>query len=43
MTGFLGCCFRFVYIVSVVVHYTPALSFRAPLPRARWPDDLVWN
>jgi len=38
LSGFLGCCFCFGYIVVVVVHYPPALFFRAPLPRARLPD-----
>jgi len=38
LSGFLGCCFCFGYIVVVVVHYPLALFFRAPQPRARLPD-----
>jgi len=40
LSGFLGCCCCFGYIVVVVVHYPPALFFRAPLPRARWPNSM---
>jgi len=38
LSGFLGCCCCFGYIVVKVVFYPPALFSRAPLPRARLPD-----
>lgn len=41
MTGFLGCCLGFGYIVVVVVHYTSALFYRMPQPRARWQDEYL--